>query len=173
MFSPLFDNTIDAINRWQPTQHYPDENAYRNDLLDYLRKVLNETSPFMPQSNISIRKEDGRGLCDIAVGEKAVGIEMKKNLSKKSHVDRLAGQLMDYKNGYDNLIIVLVGKTDKEAFELLKLKVSQLSDGGGFNLNQQRIKIIIKAHTAKKEQVKESNIWDVKLLKYDPPKFKW
>jgi hypothetical protein len=173
MFSPIFDNTVEAINRWQPTQHYPDENKYRNDLLDYLRKILNETSQFMPQSNISIRKEDGRGLCDIAVGEKAVGIEMKKDLSKKSHVDRLAGQLMDYKKEYDDLIIVLVGKTDKEALEILKLKVSQLRDSGGFSLNQQRIKIIIKDQTAKKDQNGESNIWDVKLPEYKPPKFKF
>ena len=39
-----------------------------------------------------MRKEDGRGLCDIAVGNKKVGIELKKDLKSKSQINRLKGK---------------------------------------------------------------------------------
>jgi len=139
-----FKDTVSAINRWQPAQHYSDETKYREDLLEYLRKVMNSTSPYtyMPRQNISVRKEDSRGLCDIAVGRRAVGIEMKKDLKGKSDVDRLIGQLVGYKSEYSDLIVVLVGKTDEEAFEYLKLQISAIKDNS--YMAQQRIKLIRK-----------------------------
>ena len=139
-----FNDTVSAIRRWQPAQHYSDESKYRDDLLKYLRKEMNLTSSYtyMPKQKISVRKEDGWGLCHIAVGRNAVGIEMKKDLKGKSDVDRLTGQLVGYKSEYSDLIVVLVGKTDEEAFEYLKLQISAIKDNS--YTAQQRIKIIRK-----------------------------
>jgi hypothetical protein len=165
-----FNDTVSAINRWQPAQHYSDEPKYRDDLLEYLRKEMNSTSSYtyMPEENISVRKEDGWGLCHIAVGRNAVGIEMKKDLKGKSDVDRLTGQLVDYKLQYSDLIVVLVGKTDEEAFEYLKLQISAIKDNS--YTAQQRIKVIRKDKN--QEQDGEGNWRGFKPPVSRPPKMK-
>jgi hypothetical protein len=144
MLSPLFDETIDLINRWQLKHHYLYENQYRNDLLEYLRKKFDEQNPFSSPRKISIRKEDGSELCDIAIDERTIGIEMKMDLVVKEDVDKLSGQLLSYKKQYNDLIVVLVGMIDDEAFEYLKQQISGLQDNN--IMNQQRIRIIKKEH---------------------------
>ena len=94
----------------------------------------------MPREKISVRKQDYAGLCDITVGQRTVGIKIKKDLIGKSDVDRLIGQLVGYKSEYDDLIVVLVGKTDEKAFEYLKLQISTIKDNS--YTAQQRIKLI-------------------------------
>ena len=139
-----FDDTVSAIHKWQPAQHYSDELKYRDDLLKYLRKIMNSTASYtyMPKEKISVRKEDNRGLCDIAVGLNAVGIEMKKDLKGKREVDTLTGQLVGYKSQYSDLIVVLVGRTDEESFAYLELQISAIKDNS--YTAHQRIKIIRK-----------------------------
>lgn len=151
-----FDDTVSAIHKWQPAKDYSDEPKYRDDLLKYLRKEMNSTASYtyMPKENISVRKEEGRGLCDIAVGLNAVGIKMKKELKGKSEIDRLTGQLVGYKSQYSDLIVVLVGKTDEEAFEYLKLQISTIKDNS--YTAHQRIKIIRKD---KKTEEDGEDIW--------------
>jgi hypothetical protein len=137
-----FNDTYSAINRWKPAQQYSDELKYRDDLLKYLKKEMNSTAPYtyMPREKISVRKQDYAGLCDITVGQRTVGIKIKKDLIGKSDVDRLIGQLVGYKSEYDDLIVVLVGKTDEKAFEYLKLQISTIKDNS--YTAQQRIKLI-------------------------------
>lgn len=144
-----FDDTVSAINKWQPAQHYSDELKYRDDLLKYLKKEMNSTAPYtyMPREKLSVRKQDSAGLCDITVGPRAVGIKMKKDLIGKSDVDRLIGQLVGYKSEYDDLIVVLVGKTDEKVFEYLKLQISTIKDNS--YTAQQRIKLIRRDITTK------------------------
>ena len=144
-----FDDTVSAINKWQPVQHYSDELKYRDDLLKYLKKEMNSTAPYtyMPREKLSVRKQDSAGLCDITVGPRAVGIKMKKDLIGKSDVDRLIGQLVGYKSEYDDLIVVLVGKTDEKVFEYLKLQISTIKDNS--YTAQQRIKLIRRDITTK------------------------
>jgi hypothetical protein len=144
-----FDDTVRAINKWQPAQHYSDELDYRDDLLKYLKKEMNSTAPYtyMPREKLSILKQDYAGLCDITVGPRAVGIKMKKDLIGKSDVDRLIGQLVGYKSEYDDLIVVLVGKTDEKAFEYLILQISTIKDNS--YTAQQRIKLIRRDITTK------------------------
>jgi hypothetical protein len=74
-----YDDTVSAINKWQPAQRYSDELKYRDDLLKYLKKEMNSTAPYthMPREKLSVRKQEGAGLCDITVGSRAVGIKMK------------------------------------------------------------------------------------------------
>ena len=165
-----FDDTVSAIHKWQTAQHYSDELKYRDDLLKYLRKVMNLTASYtyMPKENISVRKEDDRGLCDIAVGLSAVGIKMKKDLKGKLDVDRLTGQLVGYKSQYSDLIVVLVGKTDEEAFEYLKLQISTIKDNS--YTAKQRIKIIRKDKNT--EQDGEDTWRGFKPPVFRPPKMK-
>ena len=165
-----FDDTVSAIQKWQPAQHYSDEPEYRDDLLKYLRKVMNSTASYtyMPKEKISVRKEDSWGLCDIAVGRNAVGIEMKKDLKGKREVYTLTGQLVGYKSQYSDLIVVLVGKTDEETFEYLKLQISAIKDNS--YTAQHRIKIMRKDNNTEQDG---EDIWrGVKSPEFRPPKMK-
>ncbi len=137
-----YDDTVSAINKWRPAQRYSDELKYRDDLLKYLKKELNSAAPYtyMPREKLSVRKQEGAGLCDITVGPRAVGIKMKMDLTGKSDVDGLIGQLVGYKSEYDDLIVVLVGKTDEEAFGYLFVQLSTIKDNR--YAAQQRIKLI-------------------------------
>jgi hypothetical protein len=141
-----YDDTVRAINKWQPAQRYSDELQYRDDLLKYLKKEMNATAPYtyMPREKLSVRKQEGAG-CDITVGPRAVGIKMKMDLLGKSDVDGLIGQLVGYKSEYDDLIVVLVGTTDEKAFEYLLLQLSTIKDNR--YAAQQRIKLIRRDNT--------------------------
>jgi len=143
-----FTDTLMAVNRWKPVQHYSDELHYRDDLLKYLKKELNSTAPYtyMPREKISVRLQEITGLCDITVAQRAVGIKMKMDLTEKSDVDRLIGQLVGYKSEYDDLIVVLVGKTDEKAYEYLKSQISTIIDTS--YSAKQRIKVIRKDKSA-------------------------
>lgn len=164
MFGSTFNDVVTCINRWKPKEKYSTENQYRNDLIEVLRLELNEKqSPLgLQQQRISITKDDGRGLCDIGVAKK-VGIELKKDLNSKSQIDRLAGQVMDYKEDYEDIIIVLVGDTNKDAYELLKDKIAQLSkSSGGIVLYQEpKIKVINKCFGAKESESPKRPFWDM------------
>jgi len=163
-----FDDTVSAIHKWQPAQDYPDESKYRDDLLKYLRKEMNSTASYtyMPEENISVRKEDGRGLCDIVLGLNAVSIEMKKDLKGKREVDTFTEQLVGYKSQYSDLIVVLVGKTDEETFKYLKLQISTIKDNS--YTAHQRIKIIRKD---KNQEQTGEDIWrGYKTPVFRPPK---
>jgi hypothetical protein len=102
----------------------------------------------MGGGRVSCRKEDGRHLCDIAVGKRDVGIELKHNLGKTTQIDRLIGQLSRFKEHYDDLVVVLVGHTDKDALENLKDSIERIQ-GRGFGFQEPRIKIINKGRKRK------------------------
>ena len=125
--------TTRLIKKWKP-EEFSNEKQYRNDLVKFLRK-----QEFDWYGEVIITKEDGRGLCDIAINQE-VGIELKKDLKKKSEVDRLSGQIIDYKRQYDNLIILLVGKTNEDTLDLLKSKINHFKNNYDFD----EIKIIVK-----------------------------
>ena len=159
MFGDLLSEVMGLIEKWKPGK-YPKEPGYRDELVDFLREQLNEKPDQLgfAKQRLSINKEDSRGYCDIGVDRK-VGIELKKDLKGKSKIDRLAGQIMDYKKEYKDIIVVLVGDTDKDALEALKDKIAQLSQGGGL-YQEPRIKIINKG-TGAKTQEKPKSPWDI------------
>ena len=139
-----FNDTLMAINKWKPVQHYSDEHKYRDDLLKYIKKELNSTAPYtyMPREKIGVRLQEITGLCDITIAQRAVGIKMRMDLTEKSDVDRLIGQLVGYKSEYDDIIVVLVGKTDEKAYEYLKSQITTIIDNS--YSAKQRIKLIRK-----------------------------
>ncbi len=145
----LFDECIGLIDRWKPKQKYPKELKYRNDLMDFLQEKLNNSNDilFGNRRNVLVKKEDGRGLCDIAVGNRRVGIELKKDLKTKSQINRLQGQIDDYEEDYqEGVIVVLVGNTDQYIENDLRNKLQKkINKSGGLGLNQFRLKLINKS----------------------------
>jgi hypothetical protein len=63
-------------------------------------------------------------------------------LKRKSQINRLVGQVLDYMNGYSHIIIVLCGQPEHEAVEVLK----------------HNLKIVIKATTSTFRQEKSIKI---------------
>lgn len=124
----LFNAVRNVIEDWKPEEAYTNENKYRDDLLSFLRE--NST-------RASITKESGRGLCDIAV-DRRIGIELKKDLRKKAQIDRLIGQITEYKRDYEEIIVVLVGESYEDAIENLKDRLRDMNKNvGGFGLSQE------------------------------------
>lgn len=158
-FDTLFEDTISIIKNWTSEKEYSNETSYRDDLLNVLREKLNQVNDpiFRRKNRVSVAKEDGRGLCDIGINRQ-IGVELKKDLKSKSQVDRLVGQIHGYKKDYQDLIIVLVGKTNKEALEGLKDRISDLTrnTSSGF-IQESRIKIIDKGSQTKNTAKKEIN----------------
>jgi hypothetical protein len=157
MFDILFDDTISGIKKWKPKEKYSDENKYRDDLLDYLRKELNKKDnfSFLNQEHVSVRKETGRSVSDISINRNQVGIELKKDLRKKRQIDTLIGQLDEYKRDFKDIIVVLVGDTNREAFEYCKDRISYMNKNTEFILNQEpRIKLIDKGSKSKTKKSK-------------------
>ena len=129
MFSmSLFDRILRAVENWEPEKDYSEERGYRGDLLDFLREELNETEPFAIglQRRIKVSPESGRHLCDMGVG-KEIGIELKKDLRSLKQVDQLTGQLNRFLREYSNLIVVLVGEVDNNAYEELENQIKDLT----------------------------------------------
>lgn len=122
---PLFDNVVEAIKRWKPSADYTSEPKYRDDLQEYLLKALNRPDPMnLIKQSVIVRKEAGRGLCDLEVNRR-IGIELKRNLKSKEMVDRLTGQINNYEREYSDIIIVLVGNTDTNHLQHLRTDISR------------------------------------------------
>ncbi|MFQ6020514.1 MAG: hypothetical protein ACE5J4_00635 [Candidatus Aenigmatarchaeota archaeon] len=163
----LFDEVVEIINQWKPQQKYPNELKYRDDLMNFIHdRLSSSTNMLFGTKNILIRKEDGRGLCDIAVGNRKVGIELKKDLKSKSQINRLQGQIDDYEDDYEEgVIVVLVGNVNKYVENELKHKLQKkLDKSPGFGLQQFRIKLINKSNNKiRKLRDKSQNIFGLDL----------
>ena len=124
----LLSEVYDLIYyHWKPKKQYFRETQYRDDLMKFLYVNLNQPQPFFfftSPRRISVKKEAGRGLCDIAVGGNQIGIELKKDLDSKSKVDRLLGQIDRYVGEYTSAIfIVLVGHTTPSTLSDLQERI--------------------------------------------------
>ena len=167
----LFEDTIGIINRWKPSKMYDNEDKYREELIEFLRdefgKVLNRFS-FGPTRKISVRKETGREFSDIAINRGRIGIELKKDLKYKKDVDRLTGQIVGYKREYEDIIVVLVGKTDREALERCKEMLSYLmSRNAYYGLNREpRIKLIDKGSKSSSRDSRQRRPFDLPRFKF-------
>ncbi len=109
LLSGLFDECVGLVREWQPKQKYPNESKYRDDLMDFLHEGLNKSDTLLfGNRDVKIKKEEGRGLCDIGIGNRQVGIELKKDLKSKSQINRLQDQIEDYEEYYEEGIIVVL-----------------------------------------------------------------
>jgi len=137
----IYTGVIKSIENWEPSDKFTRESDSRDELIKHLRDELN-SNPFFGTKTISVTSEDGRGLCDIAVNEREVGIELKNNFNSKAKLDRLIGQVHRYKKDYNDIIIVLVGKTKDNTLDDLRVQISELNKMNNFG--SQNIEIINK-----------------------------
>ncbi|MCW4034805.1 MAG: hypothetical protein NWF03_05520 [Candidatus Bathyarchaeota archaeon] len=153
MAGNLFEDVLQTIENWNPKDQYTTETKYRDDLLLFLRQRLNQSessifsSPLWNSSNSRqhlIKKEAGRSLADIGIDNK-IGIELKRNLKRKSQINRLVGQVVDYLDGYSHVIIVLCGQPEQEAVEVLKHNLRRIIQAAATLYEQEKlIKIVSK-----------------------------
>lgn len=110
-----------VIEGWSPGD-FPHELKFRDSLLAYLREAV--------PNDCSVEKEYRHGgtTSDLYVrwsglflkGE--AFIEVKRNLDKKTTLDRLIGQVEDLRPGKNDIVVVLVGKTDEALLGRLREK---------------------------------------------------
>jgi hypothetical protein len=154
----LFEEVIKTINDWTPKAKYSTEKKYRDDLLEFLQKNLNNcesgvtSSPiwgFDPWMHHLIKKEAGRSLADIGIDDE-IGIELKRNLKRKSQINRLVGQIVDYLSGYSYVIIVLCGQTDKKAANILKYNLRRIGRSSSSLFGQEKLIRIVSKNKPQK-----------------------
>lgn len=118
----LFDDVIQEVNRWIPSKEYDHERKFQDELQDYLDENLNSGGdPLMGnQRDIPVSKEHGKSKADIAVDD-SVGIEMKRELSNSQN-KKLRGQIEDYLDNYNYVIVLACGIKDKDGWRKLKNK---------------------------------------------------
>ena len=160
----LFDTVLQTIKDWNPQAEYSTESKYRDDLLAFLRKKLNRSgsgafsSPiwgFDSSGQHFIKKEAGRSLADIAIDDE-IGIELKLNLKRKSQINRLVGQVVDYLSGYSYVIIVLCGHTEQEAVGVLKHNLKRIIRSSSSPFGQEKlIRIVSKDISQKPRKTKK------------------
>ena len=164
MVGSLFDDVLQAINDWNPKAEYSTENKYRDDLLAFLRKSLDPSGSSVYYSPIwgfdslrhhFIKKEAGRSLADIGIDDE-IGIELKRNLKRKSQINRLVGQVVDYLSGYSYVIIVLCGHTDQEAVNVLKHNLRRIVNSSSSLFGQEKlIRIVSKDRSQKPRKTRK------------------
>jgi hypothetical protein len=157
-FTSLFEKVLRLVKAWGPQARYRSEDGYRDELKEFLRTNLNKPDPLGigSQKPIKVASESGRHLCDIAVDE-SVGIELKKDFNKLAEVDRLSGQLSRYKKQYSGIIVVLVGDTNKDAYDELVSRIVEMQQGTGISLGisaRTEIKVVDKGVKTKVENAK-------------------
>jgi hypothetical protein len=146
----IFNEVSLDIQRWQPQKEYLDEGGYSDDLIGFLRNVLNKPKPDLISREIQhliqpqhfVKKDSRRHSAGVNIAEK-VGVEVKRNLEGKVEADRLIGQVDGFLREYpEGVIIVLCGKTDLEQLEYLRNSLSKYSKGNLFG--GRRVQIIVK-----------------------------
>jgi hypothetical protein len=130
MWEDKCDNVEKIIRRWSPKEKYPKEEGYRNELIGFIRSEFEKQEKNRifgePEKHV-IKPESGRSHADIEI-DKKIGIELKRNLSGKSEMDRLFGQIQNYQSEYDCVIVVLCGEVKEETAEELDYKLDELNE---------------------------------------------
>ncbi len=113
-----------VIKQWQPDE-LPTEARYRDSLIAFLNEKLSRA--------IIVKEYRHNGTTtDIYVkrqgilGSTHVFIELKRNLKKKSDLDRLIGQLRYLKPRSNYVIVVLCGDSEPAFVDLIKQEYSNV-----------------------------------------------
>ena len=117
-----FDMVVEAINSWKPRK-CKTERDFESSLLRHLQKKF---------SSLKVVRQFaiGTARADIAVQDKIL-IELKNKLNSKSELDRLVGQMYEYRRLKKPFIIVICSKSrDDLAKQLRTIFASDFSDIG-------------------------------------------
>jgi len=159
MFGGTFDKVVRIVKKWTPRKEYRSETGYRDDLIVFIRKELKRESIWGPPERHKIQKESGRHLADIGINNQ-IGIELKRNLKSKGELNRLVGQIEDYKESYRYIIIVLCGNTDADKLDALRYKYRDYS-GRGFAWGQPETVVEIVEKGKQKEKKGPKDLIDL------------
>lgn len=137
--SQLFNEVQDQVEYWVPNKAYGHERKFQSELQDVLDHRLNEAKSSDPfgldnGGDHVVSTERGKSYADIAVDD-LVGIELKRDLSN-SQTKKLRGQIEDYLDNYNYVIVCACGIDDMDGWRELKNKYEGqvgmgLENGGG------------------------------------------
>lgn len=134
---------IDIVNKWSPKK-YRTEKEYENSLYNVLHESFKEVQ-------VTKQFSIGRIKADIVVGGHVL-IELKNNLNSRGKYQRLLGQLEEYRDWDNYILLVLCGETDsnlkKELFKYINDRFAEFE-----------ISVIEKNYLKTKEQDKNNNIF--------------
>lgn len=118
----LFQDVLQEVQAWNPSKAYGHERNFQDELQDHLDERLNSRGGGLmgPQKDIPVEKEHGKSKADLAIDD-TVGIEMKRDLSN-SQKKKLQGQIVDYLDNYNYVIVCACGIKDKSGWRKLKNK---------------------------------------------------
>lgn len=152
----VFDDVLEVVKYWKPKSQYSNEEGFRDDLIEFLRKNLGKGSILAPSRTYSIQKEAGRSLADIGI-DRSVGIELKFNLTKRSQSLKLIGQVKDYLKDYnEGVIVVLCGKTDPDKEDHVRTEVIDFNQDR-LTGNGKRVVVVKKEEHPKEIQEPSNN----------------
>ena len=125
--SGLLPGLVRLVENWEPDL-LKTEKEYRDSLLKFFRSTIPE--------DCSVEREYRHGgtTTDIFVSWKGllfssdVFVEIKRNLQKKAHFDRLVGQLEGLQPGKHKILLVLVGNTDEGLLSRLKTRYAEFTN---------------------------------------------
>ena len=115
----LMGAIVNAIKAWKPAA-CDREVQCSAALAEYLREVC------PPDTRVETEYRDGGTTIDVWLSWQGllfpgqVFFEVKRNLDKKSDLDRLVGQIAALQPGKRKVVVVLVGETNKELLGRLK-----------------------------------------------------
>ena len=141
-----YQEVIQLVDAWHPSQDYGHESKFQNELSDYLDTHLNEQGGGVMDgmmggggSNHVVSRERGTSRGDVVVDD-AVGIEMKRHFSN-SQKKKLRGQLEEYADNYPYVIALACGIDDIDGWRELENKLTQ---NRGIGMNQTEFSFIVK-----------------------------
>jgi hypothetical protein len=126
-FGGLPKNVVKLLEAWEP-QPQRTELAYR----DALAAMLRAACP--PDARVEVEYRHGGTTTDVwlrwkgIVSNDEVFFELKRNLTKKTELDRLIGQLVQLDAGKRNIVVVLFGETGPGLLSRLRERCREFSD---------------------------------------------
>jgi hypothetical protein len=122
--SMSLENVYKLIKQWQPDD-LPAEARYRDSLVEFLKEKLSRATIVKEYrhngttTDIYVKRQG-------ILGSSHVFVELKRNLRKKSDLDRLMGQLRYLKPKSNYVIVVLCGDTEPAFVDLLRQEYSNV-----------------------------------------------
>ncbi len=120
-----FRQTLQGVEAWIPSKAYDHESKFQKELQEFLDDYLNNQSDGMglgmgTGEEYVVSRERGKSRGDVVVDD-VVGIEMKRDLSN-SQTKKLRGQIEDYADNYQFVIVCACGIKDLDGWRDLKNK---------------------------------------------------
>ena len=167
MFRSFCDEVLSIVRQWTPKKRYRKNKhaKYCDELAEFIREKLRKMQqnvPFGVPEEHYVKREGGRSRADIEVDGR-IGIELKLNLTGKTEMDRLMGQLNHYEDEYNCIIVVLCGEVREDTADELKYKLKKRYGATsmldfGFGPQKPRVEIVRvkeKSQSRKKREVTE------------------